>query len=399
MVPSLCKMADIAPPAPETAASRTPAKILLPGRLVSLDALRGFDMLWILGADSIGGAMAGLKGGPLTSALARQLDHAPWEGFRFYDLIFPLFVFMVGVSLVFSLTRIITKEGKDEALKRVFKRSVLIYLFGILVYNADHQGHLWKTVEDIRLMGVLQRIALCYFATGLLFIFCKPRTLVAIAVGILVGYWALLTFVPAPGQDTVSFEEGKNIVNWFDARFLPFRKWDGDHDPEGILSTFPAIATCLLGVFAGRWLIRPEVSDIRKFQGLIVAGIALLVLGYSWGMFSPIIKKLWTSPYVLVAGGWSLLLLGSFFWLIDIRGWQTWAQPFVWIGMNPIALYLLVHVANFDRIASSMVGGPVAAWFDGRMPGLGTVVISVFGILLCVALARLMYVKKLFIRL
>jgi predicted acyltransferase len=102
---------------------------------------------------------------------------------------------------------------------------------------------------------------------------------------------------------------------------------------------------------------------------------------------------------VLVAGGWSLLLLGTFFWLIDIQGWQKWAQPFVWIGMNPIALYLLVHVANFDRIASSIVGGPVEAWFNGRMPGLGAVVISVFGILLCVALARLMYVKKLFIRL
>jgi len=395
-------MADHAPPASETAPSVSPSKILLPGRLVSLDALRGFDMLWILGADSIGGAMAGLEGGPLTSALARQLDHVKWEGFRFYDLIFPLFVFMVGVSLVFSLTRIVAKEGKDQALQRIVMRSVLLYLFGIFVYNgvhADIKDFVWKSSEDIRLLGVLQRLALCYLVTGLLFILCRPRTLIGIAVGILVGYWALLTFVPVPGQSFVSFEEGKNIVNWFDSRYLAFRKWDGAHDPEGILSTFPAIATCLLGVFAGRWLINPQLPDRRKALGLLAAGVVLLALGYGLGLGSPIIKKLWTSPYVLVAAGWSSLLLAGFFWVIDILGWQRWAQPFVWVGMNPIALYLLVHVANFDRIASYLVGGPVAAWLDTLVKGLGTVTISGVGILLCLALARLLFVKKLFIRL
>lgn len=390
--------ADI-PTSPSAETPPAPSRILLPGRLVSLDALRGFDMLWILGADSIGVAMEGLKAGPMMAALANQLNHEPWQGFRFYDLIFPLFVFMIGVSLVFSLTRIIAREGKDRAVQRIVMRSALLYVLGVLVYNADHSQFLWKTAADIRLLGVLQRLALCYLMTGLLFVFVRIRTLVVLTAAILIGYWALLTFVPAPGQGVVSWEEGKNIVNWFDSRYLPWRKWDGTHDPEGILSTFPAVASCLLGVFAGRWMIRPEVPDTRKALGLVVAGISLLVAGYAWGAASPIIKKLWTSPYVLVAGGWSLLLFALFFWVIDIRGWSRWAQPFVWIGMNPIALYLLVHVANFDAISRTVVGGPVESHFDTWIPGLGTVVVSVTGILLCVALARLLYVKKLFIRL
>ncbi len=392
-------MAADTPTPPSTEAHPRPPRILLPGRLVSLDALRGFDMLWILGADSIGGALAGVQGGPVVQALARQLDHVAWMGFRFYDLIFPLFVFMVGVSLVFSLSRIVVREGKDLAIQRVVKRSAVLYLLGILVYNADHSGFIWKSFADVRLMGVLQRLALCYLLTSLLFIFFRPRTLVAIFVAILAGYWALLTFVPAPGQSTVSWEEGRNIVNWVDEHYLPWRKWDKTHDPEGLLSTFPAIATCLLGVFAGLWMTNPKVPDKRKAVGLLVAGLVLLATGYGWGMASPIIKKLWTSPYVLVAGGWSLLFLALFFSVIDIGGWTAWAQPFIWIGMNPITLYLLVHVAQFDRIASSVVGGPVAGFFNTQVPGLGGFIISATGILLCVGLARLMYVKKLFIRL
>lgn len=392
-------MSTGSPPAEPSATDLRGRVVWLPGRLVSLDALRGFDMLWILGGDSIGGAMAGLKAGPVAAGVARQLDHVPWEGFRFYDLIFPLFVFMVGVSIVFSMTRLIAKEGKDQAFQRILKRGVVLYVLGVLVYNADHHDFVWKTVDDIRLMGVLQRLALCYLITGVLFLVCGLRTLVGITIAILLGYWALLTFVPAPGRASVSFDEGQNIVNWVDAHYLPFRKWDGDHDPEGLLSTLPAVASCLIGVFAGMWMVRKEVPDLRKLRMLLAAGVALLVLGYGGGQFSPIIKKLWTPTYVLVAGGWSLLLLGLFFWVIDIRGWQRWARPFVWIGMNPITLYLLVHVMSFDDIASKLVGGPVASSLDARIPGLGGVGISVVGIGLCLALARFLYLKKLFLRL
>ncbi|HAB16611.1 MAG TPA: DUF5009 domain-containing protein [Verrucomicrobiota bacterium] len=378
-----------------SAPPETASRVSLGSRLVSLDALRGFDMFWILGADSIGHAMGEMQGGPVAASLARQLDHVAWEGFRFYDLIFPLFVFMVGISLVFSLQRIVANEGKGAAIKRIVRRSVLLYLLGVLVY-----GGFSTPLEQIRLLGVLQRIALCYFATGLLFVFFRPKTLYLVTIAILVGYWALVCFVPAPGQSTVSFAEGQNIVNWFDAQYLPWRKWDGDHDPEGILSTFPAIATCLLGVFAGLWMVNPEKSDRQKTLGLVAAGAGLLVLGYAWGFQFPIIKKLWTSSYVLVAAGWSAWLLAGFFWVIDVLGWRRWAEPFIWIGMNPIALYLIAHFVDFAQLASRLVGGPVATYLDTHLTaGSGPFVISLTSILLCVALARLMYVKKLFIRL
>jgi predicted acyltransferase len=371
------------------------AKVLLPGRVVSLDALRGFDMLWILGADSLGSALAALHGGPVTTALAGQLEHARWEGFHFYDLIFPLFVFMVGVSLVFSLTRIVAKEGRDAAIVRVVKRSVLLYLLGIFVY-----GGFSTPFAEIRLLGVLQRIALCYGVTGILFIFFRPRTLGILAGVILLGYWALLALVPAPGQTAATYAEGKNIVNWFDLHFLPLRKWDVTHDPEGILSTFPALATCILGVFAGLWLADPKRTDRQKVTGLAVAGISLLAVGYGWGFVFPIIKKLWTSSYVFVAGGWSLLLLATFFGLVDMRGWRRWAEPFIWIGMNPITLYLAAHVIAFDSLAGRLVGGTVAKFLDAHvMAGIGALMVSVVSVLLCVWLARLLYKKQIFIRL
>src|SRR5580658_3255293 len=168
-------------------------------RLMSLDALRGFDMFWIIGADALVGALhrmieAGGHAGTgfsLTGFLVDQLEHVPWEGFHFYDLIFPLFVFMAGISVVFSLGKTIRQEGRAAAVKRVFRRSILLFLVALF-----YSGGFTNPWPDMRLMGVLNRIALCYFFAGLIFCFCQLRTMIAIAVGLLVVYWALLTFVP-----------------------------------------------------------------------------------------------------------------------------------------------------------------------------------------------------------
>ena len=380
-----------AAPAPDAAVR--PAS--LSGRLMSLDALRGFDMLWILGADTIGGAVLGVQGGPLLRAIGTQLDHVAWEGFRFYDLIFPLFVFMVGVSIVFSLTRMVEREGRPAALGRILRRTLLLYILGIFIY-----GGFSTPYEQIRLLGVLQRIALCYGITAVLFLYLRPRALAVVGVGLLLGYWALLALVPAPGETTVSFAEGRNVVNWFDSQYLPLRKWDGTHDPEGILSTVPAVVSCLLGVFAGLCMKDGRRTERQKVLWLASAGIALLAAGYGWGLVFPIVKKLWTSSYVLVAGGWSLLLLAAFHEVIEIRGWRRWAAPFVWIGMNPIALYVVAHVVSFNNLSERLVGGGVARFLDARVvPGVGELVISVTGILLCVWLARFLYMRQIFIRL
>lgn len=373
-----------------------------PGRLFSLDALRGFDMIWILGLDELVHAWYKVSNNPAVTLLYRQMDHAAWAGLNFYDLIFPLFVFIAGVSLVFSLSRIILQQGRWAAVKRVALRAALLYLLGLLYY-----GGLSKTVGDIRLLGVLQRIALCYLFAGLLFIFLRSwapdarrglagsHWLVVVLLALLAGYWALLTFVPVPGYGAGNFAEGKNLANFVDQKYLPLFKWDGDHDPEGLLSTLPAIGTCLLGVLAGIFLRETPLSQQKKALWLAAAGALCLALGSLWGLQFPVIKKIWTSSYVLVAGGWSLVLLAGFYQVMDIWCVRQPFKPLVWVGMNAITLYLAVNFIDFRALASLVAGGPVkyAAGVYGDILVLGV------GVALVWLLAYFLYRRNIFIRL
>ena len=371
------------PPAPATG-----------GRLTSLDALRGFIMLWIMGGDSIGHALTKMEPTGLVGLLSTQLNHVDWEGFRFYDLIFPTFVFIIGISIVYSLARTVEREGRGAAVQRVLRRTVLLYGLGILYYGGWDQG--WG---HVRLLGVLQRLALCYGAAALLFLFFRPRGLVFWCAGLLLGYWALMALVPVPEFGTGNYAEGKNLANWIDAQYLPLRKWDGDHDPEGLLSTLPAIASCLLGVFAGLLMRDPRSTPNRKTLILVGAGIASIALGWVWSLQFPVIKKIWTSSYVLVAGGWSALLLAWFYWVIDVRGWALWARPMVWIGLNPILIYMLGSFLPFDEAAARVLGGPVEAFLNESVTaGLGEVAISVGGILLAIGICWFLDRRKIYVR-
>jgi predicted acyltransferase len=376
----LLKRETIAVPSAETQTSNR--------RLMSLDALRGFDMFWIIGAE---GLVEGLRQisdkGPI-KFVADQLEHKPWTGVHFEDLIFPLFIFIVGVSAVFSLTKAIQQSGRNAALKRVFRRTLLLFLLGVF-YN----GGLAAGFEGIRLLGVLQRIALCYFFAALLFCYLEPRHLVAVCVGLLIGYWALMTFVPVPGVGHGNFAEGRNLANYLDSRYLPLRKYDGDHDPEGLLSTLPAIATCLLGIFAGLLLAERRLADETKVVYLAGVGVASIALGCLWGLQFPVIKKIWTSSYVLVAGGYSALLLAFFYQVVDIWEYRTWAQPFVWIGMNPITIYLAVNLFDFGEIARRFVG-------PSRYYGVyGILIVAVGCLVLEIWALNFMYRRKIFLRL
>ncbi|HEY3932053.1 MAG TPA: heparan-alpha-glucosaminide N-acetyltransferase domain-containing protein [Verrucomicrobiae bacterium] len=393
-------------------------------RLMSVDALRGFDMFWIIGADSLVYALNDMSQTKPTKFLANQLNHADWAGFHFYDLIFPLFVFIVGVSLVFSLGKTIANVGRAEALKRIIIRSVLLFAMGI--FYSGGFSHSWP---DIRLMGVLNRIALAYFFSGLLFCFCKPRTLIAICASLLVGYWALMTFVPFPdvrptpqtqiiekesGFTKISqlnmastnllrgtFLKGVNLSNYIDQKYLPGRKYDGTWDPEGILSTLPAVGTCLLGVFAGLLLKNQKVKDQRKVIFLLSFGVASVALGWLWGIQFPVIKKIWTSSYVLVAGGYSAILLGVFFQIVDVWKWRKWCQPFVWMGMNSITIYIAGDILNgFDGLAERFVGGDITTFFDTSVTeGFGELMVSIVGLLLAFWFAHFLYKRKIFLRL
>jgi len=396
-------------------------------RLMSLDALRGFDMFWILGADSLVYALHGLAQTAPTNFLATQLDHAEWEGFHFYDLIFPLFVFMMGVSTVFSLTKIIEREGRAAAVKRVLKRGILLFVIGLI-----YSGGFTNPWPDMRLMGVLNRIALCYTFGGLLFIFLRVRVLAVVALALLVGYWALLANVsfpdvrPTPGGDSVitkeagfksvsqlnmastnllrgAYIQGVNLTDYFDQKYLPGRKYDGTYDPEGILSTLPAFASGLLGIFAGLLLRNKSVSDEKKVLWLLGAGTVSVALGWLWGMEFPVIKKIWTSSYVLVAGGYSALLLGAFYWMVDVKKWRRWCQPFVWIGMNPLTIYLTSNFLGglgFEKLAQRLTGGPVKSFFDTHVAaGFGNLVIAITSVALFVWFAHFLYRRKIFLRL
>jgi predicted acyltransferase len=416
---------------------------------MSLDALRGFDMFWIIGADALVEALHRLTPSAPTKFLADQLEHSSWAGFHFYDLIFPLFVFMVGVALVFSLTKIVEREGRAHAVRRIIRRSVLLFALGILYYGGFRDG--WP---DMRLMGVLNRIALAYLFAGLLFCFFKPRALVAICVGLLVGYWALMSFVPirdirltrpnlaqlaeAAGDDataayyrnpdspnpsevknsqawaatqwlfysttnwvTGKFGRGYNVSDHFDFKYLPGRKYDTFFDPEGLLSTLPAIATCLLGVFAGFLLRSKNVPDLKKVAWLVGAGVLAVGLGWLWNLQFPVIKKIWTSSYVLVAGGYSSILLGAFYLVVDVWKQRKWCQPFVWIGMNSIAIYMTNNiVGGFRRLAERLVGGDIRTFLNVHVAaGFGDVMVAVVGLLLAFWLVRLLYQRKVFLRL
>ena len=369
---------------------------IAPGeRLMSLDALRGFDMMWIVGADALGHALGHINAGPVVQTIATQLDHVAWAGFRFYDLIFPLFVFMIGVAITFSLGRLVERQGRRAAVLRILRRTCLLYLLGLFYYGGVSKGF-----DQIRWLGVLQRLALCYGFAGICFVYLGRRALAVTTVALLVGYWAMLTFIPVAGFGAGDFAEGHNLTNWIDQHYLPGFKWDGDHDPEGILSTLPAFASCLLGVLAGLHLQNRKWTADRKAALLAGAGIVSLVLGYAWGLQFPIVKKLWSSSFVLVAGGWSALLLALFYYVIDVRGIRTWAVPFTWIGTNALAIYLISNIVDFDTLSKRFAGGTIASWFDASLGAhSGDVVLALVGLTLCFLICRFLYQRQIFLRL
>lgn len=327
-------------------------------RLVSIDALRGFDMCWILGLSSVVASVlkAAAPGSVAASLAKEQFEHVDWAGFRFYDLIFPLFLFIAGVSMAIALPRRVAREGKAGAVKHLFARALIIFALGVFFSGGLRDG--W---EKIRWLGVLQRIGIASAAAGMLSLWCGTRGLVTAVVTLLVGYCLLLGLVPVPGFGSGDFAEGHNLTNYLDSIWLPGRKYDGNHDPEGILSTLPAIATALLGVLAGNWLAS-EASSSRKAAMLIISGVILLVLGWCWHPFFPVIKKIWSSSFVLVAGGWSAILLGAFVWIVDAKQWCAWTTPFVWVGANPISLYILSGLGLFRTIGERLVGHPTGSW-------------------------------------
>jgi len=354
-----------------------------PKRLVSIDALRGFDMFWIVGGDYFVRSFRHISDCPLTRTLEEQMEHVPYEGFHFYDLIFPLFLFIVGISISLSLPRMIEREGINSAMKRILIRSVILFLLGIFYMGGIEQGF-----QNIYLAGVLQRISIAYLFAALIFCFFREWQIVAMMVLLLVGYYAILALVPVPGFGEPSFEQGRNLAHYID-QWLPGRKFEGT-----ILSTLGAVGNALIGVITGLFLKRQNLSEQFKVKWMIAGGFICLTMGYVWGIGFPIIKAIWTSSYVLVACGYGLLLLAGFYQVIEIWKFQKLAKPFVWIGMNSITIYIASSIFNFRLLSLRFVGGEVKN-FLGNFSELAISIITLFFVFW---LAKFLYDRKIFLK-
>ena len=367
------------------------SELARPERLTSIDALRGFDMFWIVGGDDVAKALAKWWGTPESKSFAEQFEHVAWEGFRFYDLIFPLFLFTVGVVLPFSLRKYQTgDQPRAGAFGRLARRAVLLFLLG-LIYN----NLLRFDFANLRVTGVLQRIAICYGIAAVIFLLTKVRTQAILFVAILVGYWAILMYVPSPESKAGDLSIETNLAGYLDRHYLPgkiYKSFYGFGDNEGLLSTIPAVATALLGVLAGQWLLTVHSRWIKAL-GLAAMGLACLGLGTFWAREFPIIKILWTSTYVLIAGGWSLLLLAFFYTIIDVLKFRAWAFFFVVIGVNAITIYVARHFIPFNVISQRLFSG-----FAGLSGSFKPVVVPIGSLALEWLFLLHLYRNKIFLR-
>lgn len=322
-------------------------------RLRSLDALRGFDMFWIMGGENIVEQLALLTGWPWLVAFSHQFQHPEWNGFTLYDLIFPLFLFLAGVSMPFSFERRLERGDSRTALYRhVIIRGLLLVLLG-MIYN----GLLKFNWPDTRLPSVLGRIGLAYLFAALIVLNTNVRGQILWIVGVLVGYWALLRFVPVPGFGAHDLSPGHTLTDWIDRSLIPGRLHVGNRDPEGLLATIPAIGTALFGAITGRWLKDERRNDYAKVGAMIGVGLVCIALAWLWNLEFPVNKNLWTSSFVLNCAGLSLLFLSVFYLVIDVWKLQGWAFPFVVIGSNSILAYMMGRFIDFDYAAKFFFAG------------------------------------------
>ena len=327
-------------------------------RLASLDALRGFDMLFIIGFAAFLGWICRLFPDGDNFCLAKQMGHVAWDGLRHHDTIFPLFLFIAGISFPFSYAKMQEKgRTRWQIYWKIIRRGLILFFFGLLC-NGLLKFH-WS---DMRIWSVLARIGLAWMFAALLFINFKPSVRAVIAVVILVGYWLLLRFVPAPdapaGAGPFSFEG--NLVGYVDRCLFPGHLYKGDggvFDPEGTLSTLPAIVTAMMGMFTGEWVRRKSVSENKKVLWMVTAAAVLLVVGLVWSRWFPLNKKLWSSTFVLVVAAYSLALFALFYWIIDVKGWKKWSFPLAVIGMNSITIYMAPRIIDFKYATNFFIGG------------------------------------------
>lgn len=365
-------------------------------RLASLDALRGMDMFWILGGQSIFAALFVLTGWQGWKLFEAHTVHSAWHGFTFYDLIFPLFIFLSGVAMGLSPKRI---DHLPWAERRVFynkalKRLFLLSALGVL-YNHGWGTGMPMALDEIRYASVLGRIAIAWFFCVLLVWHTSLRVVGAVGMGMLIVYWVLLCFIPVPGGVAGDLTASGSWNAWFDKYLLPGISYQNRVvDPEGVLSSIPAIVNAIAGVFAGQLIAHAsKVGQWQTVLRLSGCGVVALGAGWLWDLQFPVNKELWTSSFVLVTVGWSAILLAVFYALVDVLNGQRFAYPFVIIGANSIIIYLASSLVNWEFVARSVFGGVVSGSPEQWQPLMS--VLSLLAVQLLVL--HWMYRRKIFV--
>jgi len=370
------------------------------GRLLSLDFFRGLTIALMI-----------LVNNPGSDTHYWPLSHAVWNGWTLTDLVFPFFLFITGVSLVYSFSsRLARGQSRGELMKHVVRRAVILILLGIFINGFPNRYN----IHTLRFEGVLQRIGLCYLAASMIYFWVKPRGRAAVVFACLVGYWVLMRFVPVPGFGTPThqmplMDPDRNLTAWLDRLLFSGHLYNGTRDPEGVLSTIPAIASALFGVFTAEWLRSARASG-KKVLGMLACGAAGFLLGETWNIWFPINKNLWTSSFVLLTTGLALTVFGLCYWLLDVRK-VRWipTMPAIVFGMNAIAAYvfaelfaLLLDVFRWSggqppaRSLQDRVYEVVFAPLDGAE--FSSLVYSICFVVVCWAVMWVLYRKKIFFK-
>lgn len=359
-------------------------------RLTSLDAMRGFTI----------GAMILVNYPGSGQFIYQPLEHAEWNGLTPTDLIFPFFLFIVGVSVALSFTKLLEKgTSKSELYKKIIFRALKIFAVGIFLSMLPSFD-----IFNIRITGVLQRISIVFLVCSFIFLNTSFKTQIRMGVLALILYWLVMTLIPTPGAGQVMLERGVNLAAWVDSILLPGKMWQGSWDPEGILTTLPSIVSGITGLLAGHLLLSKR-TPYEKVIFLMISGFAAVTAGYIWGLTFPLNKNLWTSSYVLVTSGLASLLLGTMYYVVDIRKYTSGTLPGIIFGSNAIAIYFVSDVIAYIFYLVPFGSAALNEHFMSSITGFGLApkLVSVFyaAIFVCInfSIAYFLYKKKIFIKL
>ena len=376
--------------APTTTSTSLKTSRVASQRLLSLDVMRGITIAGMILVNTPGS----------WAHIYPPLEHAEWHGLTPTDLVFPFFLFMVGISITLALGRRV-EQGMDQAplVGKIMKRAAIIYALGIFLT-------LFPAFDfsNLRVVGVLPRIATVYLIASLLFLPLSWRAIAGLSVFLLVAYWLAMALIPVPGVGLANLEPGTNLAAWLDERLVPGRLYRGNWDPEGFLSTVPAVVTALTGILTGYWL-RTRRSAEEKIIGMMVIGVLACAVGYLWHQVFPVNKNLWTSSYVLVTSGMALLLLGTLYWLVDVRRYHRWTPFFVAFGMNAITAFV-IHATLIDAFhvsvnaAGDTLGGLSYQGLVqiGLSPNFASLLWAIGYLLLCFIPIWIMYRRRIIVK-